>query len=322
MTHNPDKGVYVTLNELVKLRLQSQGFSFLPKQAIHSLLSGQKTSRLRGRGLNFEEIRHYLPGDDVRNIDWKVTARMRGDAHVRVYTEERDRPALIIVDQRANMFFGSVNKMKSVAAAETAAIAAWRVIGVKDRIGALVFNDSEIRDIRPGGNSKTVVQILKQITQMNNALKVDDSLKQNSSQLNKVLKQAAQLASHDYLVFIISDMNGADAESKQILTRMARHNDVMIGYVHDPMEEELPDLDNLVVSDGDMQLLLKTGKKAEQESLSRKYSEHYKQRIEFARHILLKRQIPLLAIDTVRSPLEQIREVLGLQSKRGAAWKS
>ena len=90
---------------------------------MHSILAGRHASRLRGRGLNFEEIRRYLPGDDTRNMDWKVTARMR-KPHVRVYTEERDRPCLLVVDQRQSMFFGTRRCMKSVAAAEVAALAA------------------------------------------------------------------------------------------------------------------------------------------------------------------------------------------------------
>ena len=90
-----------------------------------SVLSGRYASRLRGRGLNFEEIRRYLPGDDVRTMDWKVTARTRSP-HVRVYTEEKDRAVLLIVDQRINMFFGTRDKLKSVTAAELAALGAWR----------------------------------------------------------------------------------------------------------------------------------------------------------------------------------------------------
>ena len=88
----PPHGVYANLTELMKLEFKAQGFSFLPKQPVHSILAGRHASRLRGRGLNFEEIRRYLPGDDIRNMDWRVTARLR-KPHVRVYTEERDRPA-------------------------------------------------------------------------------------------------------------------------------------------------------------------------------------------------------------------------------------
>ncbi|MGB5744531.1 MAG: DUF58 domain-containing protein, partial [Sedimenticolaceae bacterium] len=85
-----DPRVYADLDELVRLQFEAQGFSFLPRQPLHSVLHGRHASRLRGRGLNFEELRGYLPGDDIRNVDWRATARA-GEPQVRVYTEERDR---------------------------------------------------------------------------------------------------------------------------------------------------------------------------------------------------------------------------------------
>ena len=101
MTFDPSTsvpGVYVSLEDLIRIRHRTRGFSFLPRQPVHSLLAGRHASKVRGRGLNFEEIRGYLPGDDVRSIDWKVTARTR-KTHVRVFTEERDRPALLVVER-------------------------------------------------------------------------------------------------------------------------------------------------------------------------------------------------------------------------------
>jgi hypothetical protein len=133
-------GVYADLSELVRLKFRTRGFSFLPRQPVQSILAGRHASRLRGRGLNFEEIRRYLPGDDIRNMDWRVTARMR-TPHVRVYTEERDRPVLLVVDQRQSRFFGSRRAMKSVVAAEATALAAWRVLQAGDRVSGLVFDD-------------------------------------------------------------------------------------------------------------------------------------------------------------------------------------
>ena len=140
-------GVYVSLKELVRLRFQAKGFAFLPKQPMHSILAGKHASRLRGRGLNFEEIRGYLPGDDIRTLDWRVTARLR-EPHVRVYNEERDRPALLVVDQRATMFFGSEHEMKSVTAAKAAALGAWRVLSQDDRVGATGRNVPRVIHLR------------------------------------------------------------------------------------------------------------------------------------------------------------------------------
>src|SRR6476659_1912324 len=127
-------GVYVDLEHLIMLEQRGRRVSLLPRQPVQSLLSGRYASRMRGRGLNFEEIRDYRLGDDIRSIDWKVTQRL-GKPHIRVFNEERDRAGLLVVDQRLSMFFGSKLTMKSVTAAETAAIVAWRILNVGDRVG-------------------------------------------------------------------------------------------------------------------------------------------------------------------------------------------
>ena len=147
--HEPRRDdIHTSLSALVRLRFAARGFSYLPRQPVRSILSGRKRSRLRGRGLDFDELRHYRPGDDIRTMDWRVTNRT-GKPHVRVYTEERDRPVIARVDQRMPMFFGSKKKMKSVIAAEVAALTAWRVLSASDRIGAIIFNDETIIEAKP-----------------------------------------------------------------------------------------------------------------------------------------------------------------------------
>ena len=151
-------GVYVDLEQLIALEQRGRRVSFLPRQPVHSLLSGRYASRMRGRGLNFEEIRDYRPGDDVRSIDWKVTARLQ-QPHVRVFNEERDRQALLVVDQRLSMFFGSRLAMKSVTAAQAAAV--WPgAFSAGDRIGGIVFNDTDIAEVRPQRSRRNVLELL------------------------------------------------------------------------------------------------------------------------------------------------------------------
>ena len=116
-------GVYTELQDLIRLQWAARGFSLLPRQPLRSVLAGRHAARIRGRGLDFEELRDYRPGDDVRSIDWKVTARTR-KPHTRVYTDERERRVLLVVDQRLAMFFGTRVQMKSVTAAELAALLA------------------------------------------------------------------------------------------------------------------------------------------------------------------------------------------------------
>ena len=141
-----DPRIHVSLAHLRSLEGAAKGLSFLPRQPSASSLNGRHASRLRGRGLNFEELRDYLPGDDIRSIDWKASART-GVPHVRVFTEERDRPALLVVDQRMSMYFGSVLNLKSVTAAEAAAIATFRILAAGDRVGGIVFDDERQREL-------------------------------------------------------------------------------------------------------------------------------------------------------------------------------
>ena len=119
------EGVYVGLDDLIRIQHKARGFTFLPRQPLHSLLAGRHASRLRGRGFDFEELRRYQPGDDIRTIDWRVTARTQ-KPHTRVFTEERDRPVLLLVDQRIGMFYGTQKDLKSVTAAKLAALGARR----------------------------------------------------------------------------------------------------------------------------------------------------------------------------------------------------
>src|SRR5215831_10459885 len=178
-------GAYTDLDALIALQFRAQGFTLKHNQPVHSLLFGRRASRVRGRGLDFEELRAYVPGDDVRRIDWRVTARMP-KPYVRVYTEERDRPTLLLIDQRINMFFGSKVSMKSVIAAEIAALAAWRVYQQGDRTGAIVFNDTNTEEIRMHRSRATVLQILEQTSKMNHELRADLNVKSNPQRLNQI----------------------------------------------------------------------------------------------------------------------------------------
>ena len=301
-----DPRIYADLSRLVALQFKARGFSFLPRQPVHSLLSGRHGSRIRGRGLNFEEIRAYRPGDDVRSIDWKVTARMRSP-HSRVFTEERDRPVLLLVDQRIDMFFGTRLYMKSVTAAETAALAAWRVLSVGDRVGALVFNDQHITEVRPHRSRNTVMQILRAITDMNHALRADSPQRSNPAMLNQVLDSALRLASHDHLVVIISDFADADIDTEQMLIRLSAHNDVLAGLVHDPSAQDFPASPDLVATDGELQVSLPLSRKQARQRISDHTQGRLNRIIDWQRRI----GVPVLPIDTAEEAAAQIQRLLG-----------
>ena len=302
-------GVYVGLDELIRLQYKARDFSFLPRQPIHSLLSGRHASRMRGRGLNFEELRNYLPGDDPRTIDWKVTARTQ-EPHVRVFTEERDRPALFVVDQRIAMFYGTKVELKSVTAAKVAALGAWRVLDQGDRVGGLVFDDREITEVRPHRSQDAVMRLLGAVVKKNHALRAGPDITSNPAMLDLVLEQAARIAKHDNLVTVVSDFDGVDEATRRLVLRLSEHNDVLLALVHDPSATELPEMSRLVVSDGELQLELDLG-----ESKVRKRVEQYGvERLE--RVIAWQREmgVPVLPINTAEDPIRQVARLLGATS--------
>ena len=306
----PHPGVYVDLTELVRLKFRTRGFSFLPRQPVQSILAGRHASRLRGRGLNFEEIRRYLPGDDIRNMDWRVTARTR-QPHVRVYTEERDRPVLLVVDQRQSMFFGSRRAMKSVAAAEATALAAWRVLQAGDRVGALVFDDQDVVEIPPQRSEQQVLRILNTVVKKNQALRVDAQHTPNPAMLNRVLEQATRLAPHDFLVCLIGDATGADAESVRHVTLISAHNDALVVFIYDPLEGALPDAGRLVVTEGELQLEVNTSDR----SLRERYRTEFERRLARIRELSRQREIPVLPLSTEEPVETQLRSLLGARAQ-------
>src|SRR5215470_14228528 len=244
---------YVSLDDLLRLRHRAKGFSFLPKQPVHSLLAGRHASRLRGRGLEFEELRRYYEGDDVRAIDWQATARL-GEPQLRVYTEERDRPVILLVDQRMNMFFGSRRAMKSVVAAEAAAVAAWRVTSLGDRIGGIIFSEDGIDQIQPRSRQAAIGPLFAALVRQNQALGAEDIRSSDPALLNAALAKVPQILPHDGLLVLITDCAGADGETVRFVTEITAHNDVLAIFVFDPLEASLPDIGRTIVADAGRQL--------------------------------------------------------------------
>ena len=303
---SPD--VYTTLQALMQLQFDIRGFSFLPKQPVQSLLTGRHRSKLRGRGLDFEEVRNYVPGDDVRMIDWKVTARTQ-KPHTKVYTEERERPVYVIVDQSSSMFFGSRKMMKSVTAAQAAALAMWKVLAVGDRVGGAVFNDQDLVEFTPKRNRKIAEKFLGEIVRMNNELNVSSLAGQNGKMLNEVLIKSSNKITHDYLVIMISDFQFADAITVKELRKISRHNDVILVKVFDPMEKELPESE-LVLSDGSNQLVFD----GRTEALRAKHRASFESKLDALKENVENYNITVLPVNTIEPIVDQVRKLIG--SKR------
>jgi uncharacterized protein (DUF58 family) len=186
-------------------------------------------------------------------------------------------------------------------------MAAWRTLAVGDRVGALVFNDYEVREIPPHRSRQRVMRILETVLAMNHALRVDGTIQSNPGMLNAAMARAQHLARHDFLVAIVSDFAGADAETKNTVTRLAAHNDVIAFYIYDPLEARLPPLGKVIVSDGDLQLEVDSG----DARFRKRFSQQFDHDLQTARDLMLKRGVPVLPIETAREVREQLGELLG-----------
>jgi uncharacterized protein (DUF58 family) len=299
-------GAYAELDSLIALQFKAGGFSLRHSQPVRSLLFGRRASHVRGRGLDFEELRGYVAGDDVRSIDWRVTARAQ-KPYVRVYSEERDRPTMLVVDQRINMFFGSRVSMKSVVAAEIAALAAWRVFQQGDRVGALVFNDSSTENVRMHRSRATVLRILDRVSDLNHQLRAESKARSNPKLLNEALEAVARVCRHDALILIASDFDGANQETRDLLLRLSRSNDVICCLVYDPLSVKLPPAEQLVVSDGELQVELQLG----HEEVRKSILEASDKRVRFILGWQHELNIPVLPISTADSVPHQLRRLLG-----------
>lgn len=301
-----DGFVYASLEQLMLLEHRVRGLSFLSRQPLSSILSGSHAARLRGRGLSFDELRQYNPGDDLRHLDWRASQRY-GKPFVRNYTEERDRPTLLLVDQRMSMYFGSRRSFKSVLAAELAAIGAWMALQAGDRVGGLVFGDRQIDYIRPLRSRARVEALCAAIVRHNHALHATRSEDDAPGQLDRVLRQCLGLAGHDSLVVIISDFAGVTEQTLQLLRQLSAHNDVLALQVFDPIALRLPDRGRVTVTQGELQVELEVGRR----QVRRPLGEFLSGRLKGVATLLRRSQVPLMMFSSGRDSLEQLRGELG-----------
>lgn len=296
--------IFVSLKDLLRMEHIASGFSFLAKkQKVRSILGGKHASKLRGRGLDFEEVRNYVAGDDIRNIDWKVTARTQ-KTHTKVFTEEKEKPALIVVDQSKSMFFGSQRRMKSVVAAELAALAAFRILKEGDRVGGVVFADNGIDIVFPKRDRKNILRFLEKIVTRNQELATSTSVKFEES-LKDVFAKVRNIVTHDFLIIIVSDFHRYNADVVKNIVWLSQHNDVVLAKVFDPMERTIPS-EKIIAGFEDEQLIIDGKNKQIKANFENGFEEDY---LKFSSE-MKKHRIPIILVDTVSNVDTQLKETL------------
>lgn len=314
MTQGPDfidPNVRVSVEDLIGLRRRVEGLRFKRGQPSRSVITGAHRSRFRGRGMDYQESRHYQAGDDIRNMDWRITARA-GRPHVKLYEEERERPIVTLLDLGPSMFFGTRGAFKSVTAARLAALVGWAAIANHDRIGALLFN-GEHHELQPAGGRRSVLRLIRALAKAGDPAAGLAHVAEPGA-LSRALARLRRVARPGSLVFVISDFYSIDAETGRHLGRLRRHSDVVACQVADPLELAVPPAGRYGISDG-----ARTGVLDTRSHRGRSGYEAY-----LARHqaavldLTAGRGIPLIRFSTGDDPAARLAAGLDVIGRRRA----
>ncbi len=297
-------GIRVSLGELIEMRHRVGEVQLFSTPARRSPLIGLHHSKLRGRGVDFDQVRAYQAGDDVRTIDWRVTARTQ-EPHTKLFHEERERPVFVVIEQSSRLFFGSQLCLKSVLAAQAAALFGWAALNHNDRIGGLVFSDQEHHEIKPRRSKQSLLQLLNVLVRSNQQLGCSDGRAPRET-FSLALRRAREVLRPGSLVVILCDERALNDTAEQQLSLLARHTDLILLPLNDPLDHALPSAGLLRFVEGEAELELDT----QDEHLRNSYRELAEARRSRWQRLAQKLGVPLLPLSTRFELVEQLRDQL------------
>lgn len=227
-------GVSLSLREL--LNYQAQAIHWLPpEKSLWSKLNGQYRSNQQGRGMDFSEVREYQAGDDIRSIDWRVTART-GKPHTKLFTEEREYPVMLYLDYAPSMHFGSTLMLKSVQMAHFASLISWLAVKQQNRIGSVFDSGSQLHEIRPTSRHRGALRVFDQLVSFHNqTLSASQS---DSTNFSRGLATLDRLCPKGSDIIICSDFTRLSHDQDRMrLAQLKRHNRVTFVHFYDPLEQ-------------------------------------------------------------------------------------
>jgi uncharacterized protein (DUF58 family) len=297
-------------NQLIKLRYAAKELTNFPKLQARQMLAGGHRSQFRGRGMDFDQVRLYQAGDDVRSIDWRVTARMQVP-HTKVFIEERERPILIICDLRSSMFFGS-QRLKSVVACEISAALAWAGLAINDRIGGVIFGAQQQLDVKPKRSHHSALQFIQGLQNFSEALLQPQT---DHSDLATILEESRRLALPGSTVFIVSDFHDLNSDCEPHLFSLAKHCNINFCQVVDNIERQLPKPALYAVGDNERQAIIDTSN----QQLRQTFAEQFTERENLLQKLCEQLGAGLLPFNTSEPVMQLLAKAYG---KRRTARKS
>ncbi len=265
-----DAKTRIGLQALIRLQADARALKLPSARPVRARQAGLQQSAQRGRGMAFAEVRLYQPGDDIRSIDWRVTAR-RQAPHTKLYEEERERPVLLLCDLGPSLFFASTGAFKQVRCAQLAAILAWLALSAGDQVGGIVFNGSTLTVQRPARRKKSVLRLLDTLATQQR-LSLDNASSEIT--LDTALTEARRVAHTGSRIFVISDFLGISENTASLLGALASHNSVSALRVVDPLEQSLPQSGRFAVAGPEGPVWFDASNRNFQQAWRKKVSEH------------------------------------------------
>jgi uncharacterized protein (DUF58 family) len=303
-----DDIVRVKLSTLIGLNREAGGLPLI-SNSVKAQMAGGHLSAFRGRGMEYHESRPYQPGDDIRSIDWRVTARS-GQTHTKIYREERERPVLLWLDLSRSMFFGTQVCFKSVLASKLAALLAWSSVQHGDRLGYLVFSEQQHIEFRPTRGKRAALQFIQQLEQ-HRAWDMDDGdVGEHKAGLH-ALQRLRQVARPGSLLVLLSDFRFLDEDCRGQLVEMARHNDIVMIHTFDPFECALPAPGYYRLTDGEHSVEIDTSIS----DIREQYRLRYDEQQQALRRLCNELGLFQIDIATDGDMLAELKSGLGMQSR-------
>ena len=283
----------------------------LTNKLIDDQLSGDYHSTFKGQGVEFDEVRPYVPGDDVRTIDWNVTAKT-GLPYIKRFSEERELTILFMVDVSGSQGYGSVRRSKMELAAEVTALLALTAIRNQDKIGLILFSDQIVKYIPPRKGRDSVMRLVREVLAAEDSATGGTDIAAALKFLNSVQKRRAVV----FLVsdFLLSSVKPQTSSFEQLLRATARHHDMVCVPVSDPAELELPNVGLVELEDPETgELVLVDTSSA---AVRRRFSATASEENEELKRFFLKTGIDTLTIATDRPYIDEVRALFKRRARK------
>jgi len=297
------RGAMLSLQQLLDQRHIAKALELYLQSRSRLGMSGSHISKSKGRGVDFEEHRAYQAGDDIRSIDWRVTART-GRPFTKIFREERERPVIIGVDQSHHMFFGSQVSFKSVVAAEVAAILCWLTVDNGDRVGGVVFSDTNSEMVKPRRGKRSALRFLSLLADYNqNLLGQHKPLaKTGESNLREALEHIYRITRPGSTIYLISDFADMDKVCLQYMQQLSLHNNLTCIFIYDILETQLPQPGVYNITNGNEMETIDTYAAAVREN----YHQAFEDKLQSLHAELNLIKVPLISLRTDQIVLEQL----------------